>query len=79
MPILQRIALRILLVPFLASIAYEYLRWTARNLDSRIVQMLIIPNLALQRLTTRPPDRKMLEVSIAAFNAMRSEEELLTT
>jgi uncharacterized protein YqhQ len=79
MPILQRIALRILLVPFLASIAYEYLRWTARNLDSPIVQMLIIPNLALQRLTTRPPDRKMLEVSIAAFNAMRSEEELLTT
>jgi uncharacterized protein YqhQ len=39
---------------------------------------MIKPNLALQRLTTREPSLEMLEVSIAAFNAMRSEEKPLT-
>lgn len=65
---------RIVLVPVLASISYEYIRWTARNLESPIVRALIRPNLALQRLTTREPDLKMLEVSIASFNAMRAQE-----
>lgn len=74
MSLLPRIGLRILLVPFLASFAYEYLRWTARNLQSPLVRALIIPNLALQRLTTRPPDKGMLEVAIASFNSMRELE-----
>jgi uncharacterized protein YqhQ len=65
---------RIVLVPVLASISYEYIRWTARNLGSPIVRALIRPNLALQRLTTREPDLKMLEVAIASFNAMRAQE-----
>jgi uncharacterized protein YqhQ len=74
MPLLQRLALRVLLIPFLASVAYEYLRWTARHFDNPLVKILVAPNLALQRLTTRPPDRKMLEVGIAAFNEMRKLE-----
>jgi uncharacterized protein YqhQ len=58
----------------LAGIAYEYIRWTAGHMDSQLVRMLIKPNLALQQLTTRVPTEDMLEVSIAAFNAMKSRE-----
>ena len=75
--ILPRIALRIVLIPFLASVAYEYLRWTANHISSPIVRLLVIPNLALQHLTTRPPDHAMLEVAIASFQEMRKQEALL--
>jgi uncharacterized protein YqhQ len=69
-----RLASRVLLLPVLAGIAYEYIRWTANHLNSPIVRWMIKPNLALQHLTTREPSHDMLEVSIAAFNAMRSKE-----
>ena len=71
-----RMASRIIFLPVLACIAYEYIRWTANHLDSKLVRILIKPNLALQHLTTREPTLDMLEVSIAAFNAMRSEEDI---
>jgi uncharacterized protein YqhQ len=74
MPMFWRLASRVLLLPVLAGIAYEYIRWTANHLSSPIVQLIIRPNLALQHLTTREPSLDMLEVSIAAFNAMRSKE-----
>jgi len=74
LPMYWRLASRILLIPVLAGIAYEYIRWTANHLDSKIVRTIIKPNLALQHLTTREPTLQMLEVSIAAFNAMRSGE-----
>ena len=74
MPLGLRLASRILMIPILAGIAYEYIRWTANHLDSQLVKLIVKPNLALQRLTTREPDLEMLEVSIAAFNAMRAGE-----
>jgi uncharacterized protein YqhQ len=74
MPVALRLASRVLLLPVLAGLAYEYIRWTARHLSSPLVRLLIKPNLALQRLTTREPSLDMLEVSIAAFNAMRAGE-----
>ncbi|GAB4581935.1 MAG: DUF1385 domain-containing protein [Anaerolineales bacterium] len=77
MSLFWRIATRILLIPVLASLAYEYIRWTATHLDSPLVRWMIKPNLALQHLTTREPSREMLEVAIASFNAMRAEEERL--
>jgi uncharacterized protein YqhQ len=76
LPIGWRLVSRIIFLPILACIAYEYIRWTANHLDSNIVRWLIKPNLALQHLTTREPNSDMLEVSIAAFNAMRSEENI---
>ena len=76
LPFWWRMASRILFLPVLACIAYEYIRWTANHLDSKIIRTLIKPNLALQHLTTREPSMEMLEVSIAAFNAMRSEETI---
>ncbi len=69
-----RLLSRLLLIPVIAGLAYEYIKWTAAHLDSKFVQAIIKPNLALQRLTTREPDLDMLEVSIAAFNAMRDAE-----
>lgn len=74
LPMFWRLASRILLIPVLACIAYEYIRWTANHLDSKVVRTMIKPNLALQHLTTREPTLQMLEVSIAAFNTMRSGE-----
>lgn len=78
MPLFWRLASRILLLPVLAGIAYEYIRWTSRHLDSAFVRVLVKPNLALQHLTTREPSLEMLEVSIAAFNAMRAQEKLVS-
>ena len=72
-----RLASRVLLIPVLAGISVEYLRWTANHLDSPIVRFLIKPNLALQALTTREPDRSMLEVAIESFKTMRKAEQEL--
>ncbi|KAA3647092.1 MAG: DUF1385 domain-containing protein [Chloroflexi bacterium] len=78
MPLWPRLLTRLITIPILASLAYEYIRWTARHLDSAFVRLLIRPNLALQRLTTREPDPEMLEVSIASFNTMRHNEAELS-
>ena len=75
MPLLPRLGLRVLLIPVLASLAYEYLRLTARYFHNPLVRVLVAPNLALQRLTTRPPDKGMLEVGIAAFKEMKRLED----
>ena len=71
---LLKLATRVVLVPVLASVSYEYIRWTAKHLDSPFVRALIKPNLALQHLTTNEPDLNMLEVAIASFNTMRAKE-----
>ncbi len=76
LPFAWRMASRILFLPVLACIAYEYIRWSANHLDSKLVQVLIKPNLALQHLTTREPSQDMLEVAIAALNAMRQDEDI---
>jgi len=79
MPMFWRLASRILLIPVLAGIAVEYIRWTANHLDWAVVRWMIKPNLALQSLTTREPDVAILEVAIASFNAMRQAEKELVT
>ena len=66
---------RLVLIPLLAGVAVEYIRWTANNLSSPLVKAIIRPNLALQGLTTREPDLAMLEVAIRSFNEMRLAEE----
>jgi uncharacterized protein YqhQ len=75
LPMFWRLASRVLLLPVLAMLAYEYIRWTAGHLHWAWVRWLIKPNLALQHLTTREPSLDMLEVSIAAFNTMRAQEK----
>lgn len=65
---------RILLIPLLAGMAVEYIRWTANHLSSPWVRALVRPNFALQGLTTREPDLSMLEVAIRSFEEMRKAE-----
>ena len=79
LPIFWRLVSRVLLIPVLAGIAVEYIRWTANHLDSRFVQWIIKPNLALQHLTTREPDLTMLEVAIQSFQSMRQAEQEIVT
>jgi uncharacterized protein YqhQ len=74
MPAILKYLSRIVFIPLLAGIAYEYIRLMAAHLGSPLVRFLIKPNLALQRLTTRQPSLEMLEVSIAAFNSMLNLE-----
>jgi len=79
LPWLWLILSRVLLIPILAMLAYEYIRWVADHLDNPLVSQLIRPNLWLQKLTTRPPSLDMLEVSIAAFKAMLELETALAS
>ncbi len=65
--LLFRIASRIVLIPVIAGISYEFLRFTAKHQDKTWVRVITKPNMALQRLTTREPDLDMLAVAIAAF------------
>ena len=64
-----RIASRIVLIPFIAGIAYEVIRFNGRHSANALVRMLTVPSLLLQKLTTRPPDDDQIEVAITAMNA----------
>ena len=75
LPLHWRLISRVLMLPILAGLSYEYIRLLAKYLDSPIIRVLIKPNLALQKLTTREPSKDMLEVSIRAFTMMKSMEE----
>jgi len=59
---------RIFLLPMIAGISYEFLKWSASHDNHPLVKMVIAPGLALQRLTTREPDDSQLEVAIRSMN-----------
>jgi len=65
--ILPRILSRLVLLPVIAGIAYEFLKFTAAHQGNALIRLITKPNLALQHLTTREPDMEMLAVAIAAF------------
>ena len=64
-----RIASRLLLLPVIASISFELLRWAGRS-NGKIVRILSWPGLQLQRLTTAEPDRDQLEVALLSLKAV---------
>lgn len=64
-----RITSRLLLIPVVAGLSYEVLRWAGRS-DNWLVKMLSIPGLYMQKLTTEEPDLEQLEVAIAAMKAV---------
>lgn len=76
-PFLLLILSRVVLIPVIAGIAYEVIRFTAKNLHNPLVRIIVIPNLALQHLTTREPDLKMIEVAIAAFKRVLVSENVV--
>jgi uncharacterized protein YqhQ len=58
---------RVVLLPLVAGIAYEIIRFSARHLDNKACRAAIAPGLWLQRITTRPPDDRQLEIAIVAL------------
>jgi uncharacterized protein YqhQ len=63
-----RLAYRIILIPVIVAISYELLKLSDKYKNSKIFKLLISPNIALQRLTTKEPDEDMLEVALTAVN-----------
>lgn len=72
--LLPRILSRLVLLPVIAGIAYEFLKFTAAHQNNALIRLITRPNLALQRLTTREPEKDMLAVAIAAFENVLSYE-----
>jgi uncharacterized protein YqhQ len=71
------IASRILLLPVIAGIAYELIRFAGKHAGNRVLMTLLAPGLWLQRLTTREPTLDQLEVSIRALReVLRLEDRL---
>jgi uncharacterized protein YqhQ len=73
-PMWLRILSRIVLIPVVAGIAYEYIKFTNRFQHNPFIRAIAAPNLALQKLTTREPDLSMLEVSITALKRVLEAE-----
>jgi uncharacterized protein YqhQ len=69
---------RILLLPVIAGLAYELIRFAGRHAENRALMILLAPGLWLQRLTTREPSLDQLEVSIRALKEVLATEGLLT-
>lgn len=65
--LLLRFVTRLLLVPFVAAIAYEIIRFSAAHDQNPLMRALITPGLLLQKLTTRTPDDQMVECAIRAL------------
>ena len=67
-PFVFKAGSRIVLLPMIAGISYEFLKWSAKNEANALVKMIITPGLALQRLTTGEPDDAQLEVAIRSLD-----------
>ena len=67
---LQRLAI----LPLIAAVSYEILRFNAAHIEKRIIQIILIPGMALQKLTTREPDDEMIEVAIAALQPVLADD-----
>lgn len=74
--LIPRIISRVVLIPVIAGISYEIIRFGARYYGNRLVRAVLSPSLALQRLTTNEPTPDMLEVAIVAFQRVLVTEGL---
>jgi uncharacterized protein YqhQ len=70
---------RILLLPVIAGIAYELIRFAGKHSGNRVLMTLLAPGLWLQRLTTREPTLDQIEVSISALREVLRREGRLTS
>jgi uncharacterized protein YqhQ len=66
---------RLLLIPVIAGVGFELIRFMARHRRNPVVKVALLPVLGTQKFTTRQPSDDMLEVAICAFNAAREGEE----
>lgn len=72
-----RFVTRILLVPIVAGISYEILRFSTAHQSNPLMRAFIAPGLALQKMTTREPDDNMLECAIAALKPVLAADGLV--
>ena len=70
------VASRILGVPVIAGVSFEWIRLMARNRTNPVMKVMLLPVLGTQKFTTREPSDDQLEVAIAAFEAARAGEEI---
>lgn len=70
LPLIWKIISRIFLIPFLAMISYEIIKWMGDHLDHPLIRFITIPNLMLQKLTTREPSPDMIEVALNSFQTL---------
>lgn len=75
--LLLRFVSRLLLVPVVASIAYEIIRFSAAHARNPLMRVVVAPGLLLQKLTTRPPDDGMVECAIAALKPVLAADGVL--
>ena len=64
-----RVVIRLLLIPVIAGVSYELIKLAGRS-ESKFVQIISYPGMLMQRLTTKEPDAEMVEVAIAAVEAV---------
>lgn len=74
--LLERIASRIILMPVIAGVSYELIRYAGAHTDNPLVRIAVTPGLLLQKLTTRQPDDSQIEVAIASLKAVVPPEDL---
>jgi uncharacterized protein YqhQ len=77
--LLLRFVTRLLLIPVVAGISYEILRFSASHMDSPLMRAVIAPGLALQKMTTRKPDDSMVACAIAALQPVLAADGMLAT
>jgi uncharacterized protein YqhQ len=66
---------RLIVIPIVAGIAFEFIMWSARHQENSIVRILVWPGLQLQKLTTREPTDDMVEVAMASLKKVLAMEE----
>ncbi|MDR1559315.1 MAG: DUF1385 domain-containing protein [Clostridiales bacterium] len=71
--VILRLLSRVILVPLIAGLSYEIIKWAGRN-DNAFVNAISYPGLCLQRITTAEPDDGMIETAITAMNAVLESE-----
>ena len=71
----EAIAARVVVIPFVAGLAFEFIMWSARNQGNPVVRVLVWPGLQLQKLTTREPSDDQVEVAMASLQKVLSLEE----
>ena len=73
-PLWAKAAARLVLLPLIAGLSYEFIRYSAKKRGKPIVEALILPGLLLQRLTTREPSDDQVEVAIRAMDEALARE-----
>ncbi len=76
--IVERLLLRIILIPVVTGISYELIKWLGKS-DGKLASIIAYPGLKLQLLTTKEPDDSQIEVAIASLKAAEGIEDLNKT